>query len=108
MVVPLAESISSGGQAVFSILEEVMNQPLSSLARWVVAGVLAGFEMAALAVQWDYPGATDTSLNGINNSGQIVGEFRDASGSHGFVYDRGTFTTLDVPGSSFTAANAIN
>jgi uncharacterized membrane protein len=36
---------------------------------------------------------------GINNAGQIVGLFSDATGGHGFFRDSGgLFTTLDVPG----------
>jgi hypothetical protein len=49
----------------------------------------------------DVPGATGgTSANGINNSGQIVGSFSDASGSHGFIDTGGSFTTIDVPGAT--------
>ena len=36
---------------------------------------------------------------GINDAGQIVGDYRDASGvGHGFLYSGGVFTTIDVPG----------
>jgi len=35
---------------------------------------------------YDYPGATYTSLNGINKDGLICGYYNDAAGvSHGFV-----------------------
>ena len=40
------------------------------------------------------PGLSTTYAYGINDSGQIVGYFVDASGSHGFVDTGGTFTTL--------------
>ena len=54
-------------------------------------------------------GPDQTTLNGINDRGEIVGSYSDASGvGHGFFYDRGKFTTIDVPGASFTAATAIN
>jgi probable HAF family extracellular repeat protein len=34
-----------------------------------------------------FPGAIDTSANGVNNAGQVVGYFIDASGNtHGFLY----------------------
>jgi uncharacterized membrane protein len=48
----------------------------------------------------DAPGATATSAEGINNSGQIVGNYQDAKLSwHGYVRSAaGAFTTLDVPG----------
>jgi probable HAF family extracellular repeat protein len=46
---------------------------------------------------------------GINNSGQIVGAYGDASGVvHGFLLDQGSYTTLDVPGAQYTFANGIN
>jgi probable HAF family extracellular repeat protein len=51
-----------------------------------------------------------TSANGINNRGQIVGTFHDASGEHGFLDTGGSFTTIDVPGALFpgTLARGIN
>ena len=56
----------------------------------------------------DVPGATGTEAFGINNAGQIVGEFQDASGFHGFLDSGGSFTTIDVPGATTTAASGIN
>jgi len=54
------------------------------------------------------PGATFTVARGINNSGQIVGTYSDASGGHGFLYTAGVFTPLDVPGAAATEADGIN
>lgn len=45
---------------------------------------------------------------GINSAGQIVGLFDDGTGTHGFLYNAGTSTTIDVPGAQFTAAFGIN
>jgi len=47
---------------------------------------------------------------GINNRGQIVGQFGDATRrAHGFLTSDGTtFTTLDVPGAGGTNAFGIN
>jgi uncharacterized membrane protein len=45
----------------------------------------------------DIPGATFTNANDINDSGQIVGSYHDATGGHGFVNGGGPFTTIDVP-----------
>jgi hypothetical protein len=50
----------------------------------------------------DVPGARDTQTLGINDSGQIVGRFVDATGAHGFVDTGGSFTTIDVPGALST------
>jgi hypothetical protein len=56
----------------------------------------------------DVPGANFTQPKGINNAGQIVGEFSDAAGAHGFLKAGATFTTIDVPGADFTLASGIN
>ena len=57
----------------------------------------------------DVPGSSGTGARGINDTGQIVGVFFDASNTqHGFLLSGGSFTTIDVPGSSFTAAAGIN
>ena len=51
------------------------------------------------------PGAarTGTLANGVNNTGQVVGYFQDASGVyHGFLKDGEDFTTIDAPDASAT------
>jgi len=46
---------------------------------------------------------------GINNAGQIVGEYSDGSGIHGFLFSGGTYTTLNDPlAPNFTEALGIN
>jgi len=50
---------------------------------------------------------------GINDIGQVVGNFVDVNGDnvhrHGFLQNsKGDFTTFDVPGSDFTIAQGIN
>lgn len=49
------------------------------------------------------------SANGINDSGQVVGDY-DLNGSeYGYIYSGGTYTTLAGPtGSTSTQANGIN
>jgi uncharacterized membrane protein len=61
-------------------------------------------------VQFDVPSAVLTRPFGVNEAGQIVGVYRDASGfSHGFLREPdGTYTTLDYPGAIFTNAAGIN
>jgi uncharacterized membrane protein len=47
--------------------------------------------------------------NGINASGQIVGYYYDAADRiYGFLLDKGSYTTLDVPGATNTIAYGIN
>jgi probable HAF family extracellular repeat protein len=44
----------------------------------------------------DDPSATNgTQAVGINDAGQIVGWYDNASGSNGFLYSGGTYPTLD-------------
>jgi len=59
----------------------------------------------------DFPGSTLTEATGINDDGQVVGDYRDSSGRfHGFFWDAGLFLTIDVPfpGATLTAPNGIN
>ena len=43
---------------------------------------------------FDFPGATATILQDLNDSGQIVGAYTETSGIfHGFLLSRGNFTT---------------
>jgi uncharacterized membrane protein len=45
---------------------------------------------------------------GINNKGQVVGDYNTAHTDDGFLYSRGKYTILDVPGSVETSAIGIN
>src|SRR5690242_16246364 len=59
----------------------------------------------------DFPGGTLTEATGINDDGQVVGDYRDSSGKfHGFFWDAGLFLTIDVPFPEATtsAPNGIN
>ncbi|MBV9937429.1 MAG: VPLPA-CTERM sorting domain-containing protein [Acidobacteriaceae bacterium] len=56
-----------------------------------------------------FPGASSTTPTGINNLGEIVGEYVDSTSSqHGFVYLNGAFNTFDLPGSLATMPLGIN
>jgi probable HAF family extracellular repeat protein len=57
----------------------------------------------------DVPGATFTEAYGINNRGQIVGDYGGSGGRiHAFLDDKGTFTTVDPPDSTYAVAYGIN
>ena len=45
---------------------------------------------------------------GINARGQIVGRYVNATGRHGYIMTEREFTTIDIPGATFTGATAIN
>ena len=52
------------------------------------AGVEHAFflKMPSTFISFDYPGATGTSLNGVNKSGLMCGSYIDSSGlHHGFT-----------------------
>jgi uncharacterized membrane protein len=46
----------------------------------------------------DVPGAGFTIAIDINFNGQIVGRYNDATGTHGYLLSKGSFTTVDFPG----------
>jgi len=57
----------------------------------------------------DFPGATGTQARGINNAGQVVGFYYDASGEqHGFLKDSSGYTTIDYPGAVTVNLYGIN
>lgn len=67
--------------------------------------------------EFNYPQAeTKISPSGINNAGQIVGGYCPNSvtceqtglSQFGFLLNKGTYTTLAVPGAALTQATAIN
>jgi uncharacterized protein (TIGR03437 family) len=61
---------------------------------------------------FDPPGSTSTTVTGMNNAGQIVGNYTDDSGSHAFLrsVDGVTYTNIEVPGAvaGSTTADGIN
>jgi len=72
------------------------------------ASAFAAYSLVAI----DCPGATSTSIRGINNAGIVVGNCSDADGMiSSFTYDskKGTFTTVPpAPGADATLAQAIS
>jgi len=93
---------------------------------WLAAAVffVLGLSSNASAVQYtfttiDFPGATDTFANGINDQGSIVGTNttdntlihlwgKGADGDQGFLYEGGTFTTVNFPSAVATKVTDIN
>jgi probable HAF family extracellular repeat protein len=91
--------------------EEVLNMPLrASVLTMIAAGALS-IVRAQTFTSIDYPGATATSAEGINDSGQIAGYYQDGSGAfHGFLYSGGVFSSIDAPfsGAFMTQVLGIN
>jgi len=54
----------------------------------------------------EYQGTTPWA---INDTGEVVGQYVDAAGNaYGFVYKGGTYTTIDVRGSTDVSVNGVN
>ena len=56
----------------------------------------------------DVPGGFDTRPTGVNDAGEIVGQFFDDNGRHGFLFKSGTFSTLGPRGALQSVAADIN
>ena len=57
----------------------------------------------------DFPGQSQTLLQGVNNNGDMSGYYIDASQvAHGFLVKAGTFTEMDVPGAIATYTFNLN
>lgn len=75
----------------------------------VLAAALAAQAQTFKFVAIDVPNSTQTTANGINNAGTIVGSYTTASGhTHGYRLQSGKFTTIDYPSSTSTVINGIN
>jgi probable HAF family extracellular repeat protein len=80
----------------------------------LVAIVMLGGATAAHPTTYEkiyvnVPGAAVTQTLGINNAGDVVGNYQDSGGSwHGFLFSGGVYTTLNVPGATRTEAWGIN
>ena len=75
---------------------------------------LAGLASAQSYVYFTFapPGASATTVTGMNNAGQIVGSYTDAKGTHNFLrsVDGSTYTTINLTGAApgTTTIGAIN
>src|SRR6516162_1972173 len=78
---------------------------LAMFAMAVFGGVETAFATPTIYsfTTLDVPGNSQAS--GINDSGQIVGNFGENGVAHGFLYTGGILTTIDVPGATFTLPN---
>lgn len=82
-------------------------QPSSSSADGALASVGAprgGYYYRSI----DVPGAMWTAVMRMNARGDMVGSFRDATGTHGFLRIDDTYEVLHYPGAVATQARGIN
>ncbi|MBV8841415.1 MAG: hypothetical protein JO307_01270 [Bryobacterales bacterium] len=72
--------------------------------------VLAGESYTFTSLE--FPGASGTFPQGINDLGVIVGQFRPGSDPlaslQGFVLEKGAYTVFNLPGSTLTGPSGIN
>ena len=81
-----------------------------------LSGIIVLFAYSAAAQTYtyetvSYPGAIATYINSMNGSGTAVGDYFDASlETHGLIYSKGVFTTLDLgsPSTGVTGLSSIN
>jgi hypothetical protein len=99
----------TGGIAFFGINNSC------SLAGWCTntSGVQIGFTSTkgtGKFIDINFPSGTGTEATGINDKGDVVGLYFDASGvQHGFVKKAGgKYQSIDVPGETSTTAWGIN
>src|SRR5215471_7674730 len=74
-------------------------------------GVLHGFTLSKTGAftPFDPPGSTGTTPNFITPQGVIVGGYLDAGGtSHGFILEKGAYTTFDFQGAAGTQLTGRN
>jgi len=102
-------SITNAGAAVRGI------DTAGDVAGWFydpTTGLQHGFVIVGgTATQVDFPKATYTVMEGLNDKGIASGQFQDASGViHGFYYhvSTGKFKQLDAPGAAATQVWGLN
>ena len=77
---------------------------------WFFDGKLRGFfKRNGNVLALDAPHSLFTEAVGINDFGEIVGDYRGEDGPfHGFIYQNGDYATLDVPSGGDTGASGVN
>jgi uncharacterized membrane protein len=126
VVPPRHALLIKGGQyiplAPTTVLGNHYSEALKSNDRGDVVGLYIGddgfthgFLLSGGAVTTlDFPGASDTSAYGIDESGTVVGQWDllDSNGNtlivHGFRWENGSFAQVDFPGSGDTYLFGIN
>jgi hypothetical protein len=85
---------------------------LAARGAWIVAGIVAsapGPARGDVVVTVDAPGASSTTVDGLNNHGVAVGTYAVGLASHAFLrLADGTITPYDVSGAASTYGKGIN
>jgi probable HAF family extracellular repeat protein len=79
------------------------------LSSTAVAESFSGGPRKYVYQPFEFPGAISTVPFGLNDRGDVVGFYLDASGvRHGFKYFNGTFSSIDFSGLSGVTPRGIN
>jgi len=86
------------------LIRILLNNQGTVVGRYALGGVVHGFiYQNGQYISLDVPGAAATYPQGINDSGEVVGEMYDSNfNPHGFSYSTGVFKMIDFPGGLFT------
>jgi hypothetical protein len=107
------QSLNKHGEIVgfANVITDIIAIPVAPFE--IVITKLSGFfrDKRGRCTILDFPGANLTEATGLNDDGQVVGNYRDSAGKfHGFFWDAGLFLTIDVSfaDARITAPTAIN
>jgi hypothetical protein len=78
-----------------SLQSDRMRSVLAALVLVLAASPLRAAALTFVAI--DVPGASRTAALGINPQGEVVGWYDSGDQVHGYLFDRGEFTTIDPP-----------
>ena len=112
VVLTVPQSINRHGEIAgfASVIVETIKIPTPPFK--IVVTKISGFfrNRSGKCTILDFPGANLTEAIGVNDDGQVVGDYRDANNVfHGFFWDAGQFLTIDVPfPATSTAPTGIN
>lgn len=82
--------------------------PAPAASPGTVSRSMARAERAFHFTTVQIPGALATQAYDVGEAGQVVGSYRDATGTHGYLLAGGSVTQIQFPGSSHTEAWGIN
>ncbi len=93
--------------------ETATRSGLARIAAYVVAflGLVTAPAFAQqryTAYEIKHPGASQTFVSAINDSGVAIGNAQIGGATRGFVFDRGTLTSIDTFGGASSSVTAIN
>jgi hypothetical protein len=106
----------SGHYSVFDVPSSMHNgatpagNTIAGLYNDMTTGVRYGYILAnGTFMTFLVPGSLSTEGWDMSPQGNVVGDFTDSSGLHGFLRTAdGTYTKIDFPGATATAARGIN